>query len=238
MNKRVIISVATGDFYMKLQERQINAFIHCVDRVIRYYDDRTADFATDKHYGVDLMLWSNIFPFGSRPHNESPYGFKLHAMRHAHAKGYSSILWLYSPAYPVKKDVSPIFEKIEKEGYYAMSHVDRLENWVGERELKDFNIHREQLVGLNLPSGSCYGFDLNNPIGRVLYNELYKGEQEYRFKDEIIISGGEVVGRHRHDEAILALNMFANGNEVFFNDPLFQSMELECVIRSGINDND
>jgi hypothetical protein len=109
-----------------------------------------------------------------------------------------------------------------------MSHVDPLENWVGDTALKAYNnTKRESLIGLNLPSGSCYGFDLNNGIGASVFYGMQIAERNGLFKSEIISDGKW----HRHDEAILAMEL--GYDKVFTFDPLFQSDSPECVIRSG-----
>jgi hypothetical protein len=209
MNKRCIVNVATGEFYGKMQERLVESLSQSID------------------YGIDLMTWSDCLPEGSRLHSESPYGFKVHAIKAAYEKGYTSILWLDSPAYAVKEDVSPIFEKIEKEGYYAMSHIDPLENWVGDTVLKYYNnVRREALVGKNLPSGSCYGFDFTSRGGSIFHG-MQRAEEAGMFKSEPIGEGTW----HRHDEAILAMEL--GSLKIFTNDPLFQSDSPECVIKSG-----
>jgi hypothetical protein len=233
MNKRVIVNVATGDFYCRLQERLRQSFMPSVDSV-RLIHGPNGEFDTlsghkhhTDHTGIDLITWTDCLPKGSRPHAESPYGFKVHAIKAAYEKGYTSILWLDSPAYAVKEDISPIFDKIEKEGYYAMSHIDPLENYVGNTALGEFGINREQLIGKNLPSGSCYGFDLS--IALELFNKFYECEKEGLFRSEVVSES--II--HRHDEAILALFLIRWSLPVFTFDPLFQSDSPECVIKSG-----
>jgi hypothetical protein len=232
MNKRCIVNVATGPFYTKMQERLVNSFLKAVDKVTIIHDDRTAEWETGKHTGIDLMCWNDVFPKGSRPHSESPYGFKVHAIKQAQEKGYTSVLWLDSPAYLVNKSASPIFDVIEKEGYYAMSHVDPLTMSVGDTYLKFYRMKREKLEGFNLPSGSCYGFDLNNPVGKGLGAQIFRTleHDEFRglFKNETTDTWN-----HRHDEACLAGTLKRLKLDVFLFDPLFQSDREECVIRSG-----
>jgi len=179
--------------------------------------------------GIDLILWHDLFPAG-KTHEESPYGFKLRAIKAAYKEGRSSILWVDSPASLIN-GLDPIFEKIEKHGYYAMSHHDPLENWVGDTALKRFGMTREQLKGFHLPSGSCYGFDLSQAWVRRLFDMFCQYEEEGLFKSEVIGTDKW----HRHDEAILALLLIQHSLPVFFNDPLFQSDSPECVIRSGAN---
>jgi len=213
--KRAIINVATGDFYQKQQERLVKS-------VQKFTTMESAEW-------VDLWHWTN-FPPGSKSQEQSPYGFKIHALKFAYQQGNTSLLWLDSPAQCIK-DPSPIFDHMETYGYYAMSHHDPLENWVGDTALKRFGMTREQLKGFHLPSGSCYGFDLSQSWVRRLFDQFCQLEEEGLFKSEVI--GPDKW--HRHDEAILALLLMQFNLPVFFNDPLFQSDSPECVIRSGAN---
>lgn len=238
MNKRCIINVATGDFYCGLQDRLLRSFAPCIDRATIYSKamDPVYNIPIQLKYsnskGIDLILWKDILPTGSKPHGESPYGFKAHAIKAAYQRDYTSVLWLDSPAYAVKEDVSPIFEKMEQEGYYVMSHIDNLENWVGDYALHNFGFRRETLYGYNLPSGSCYGFDLAKQ-GLYLFRELMETEAAGLFRSEHVIVDHKVIGSHRHDEALLALILLNHKLPVFTMDPLFQSDSPECVIKSG-----
>lgn len=235
MNKRSIVNVATGPFYINLQERLINSFLKCVDKITIVHPDRTAEWETGKQTGIDLICWRDQLPPGSLSHTESPYGFKIHAIKHANEKGYTSVLWLDSPAYAVAKSVSPIFEKIEKEGYYAMSHIDPLINQVGDNYLKFYRMKRDKLEGYNLPSGSCYGFDLYNPVGSGLGHKIFETMRHDEFRGLFKNETTEQFN-HRHDEACLAGTLKRMKLEVFTFDPLFQSDKDECVIRSGKDD--
>lgn len=229
MNKRAIVNVATGDFYCKMQERLVQSFSRSVDYLATHYRSGEYSFGTalNEYKGIDLHIWNDCLPKGSRSHSESPYGFKVWAIKAAYEMGYTSILWLDSPAYAVKEDISPIFDKIEKEGYYAMSHIDPLENWIAPSR-NPYTI--EELKGLNLPSGSCYGFHLNGwGNGEQLFYQLMSDEKDGLFGSEVFGEGKW----HRHDEAMLALNMYSLSLPVFTFDPLFQSDSPECVIKSG-----
>lgn len=237
MNNRVIINVATGPFYIKAQERLINSFLQSVDNISIIYEDRVAQWETGKHCGIDLICWRDILPRGSRSHIESPYGFKIHGFKWANDKGYTSILWVDSPAQAVQKNVSPIFEKIEQEGYYAMSHVDPLVNQVGDTYLKFYRMKREKLEGYNLPSGSCYGFDLRNPVGAGVGYKIFETLRHDEFRG-LFKSETTNEWNHRHDEACLAGTLKRMKLDVFLFDPLFQSEKDECVIKSGKDEDD
>jgi hypothetical protein len=239
MNKRCIVNVATGEFYCKMQNRLLLSTINCIDNIFinTFNLPEHSRSLFDKRRGIDLLLWQDCLPKGSRHHPESPYGFKVHAIKAAYEMGYTSILWVDSPAYAVKEDISPIFDKIEKDGYYAMSHIDPLDNWVGDTALMAYGFSRAMLNGLNLPSGSCYGFRIDGPMPEdwplgdepELFWDFYLQEVDGLFQSEAIGEGKW----HRHDEAILALNLIKRGLPVFTFDPLFQSDSPECVIKSG-----
>jgi len=214
-NTRAIVNVSTGDFYQSQQARMVDSF---------------NPLSLSSVFNIEIFTWKD-FPSMGKSHDESPYGFKVHAIRKAYELGYATVLWLDSPTYCVAEDITPIFEKIEEHGYYAMSHHDPLENWVGDTALKRFGMTREQLKGFHLPSGSCYGFDLSQAWVRRLFDQFCQLEEEGLFKSEVI--GPDKW--HRHDEAILALLLMQYNLPVFFNDPLFQSDSPECVIRSGAN---
>lgn len=237
MNRRVIVNVATGPFYIKMQERLITSFLKSVYNIKIIHHDRTAEWDTDYHTGIDLICWRDIFPPGARPHSESPYGFKIHALKYAYDKGYSSVLWIDSPAHAVQKNVSPIFEKIEKEGYYAMSHIDPLINQVGDNYLKFYRMKREKLAGYNLPSGSCYGFDLSNPVGSGVGAKIFETMRHDEFRG-LFANETTDTFNHRHDEACLAGTLKRMKLPVFEFDPLFQSPNGECLIRNGKDEND
>src|ERR1700757_3475458 len=118
MNKRCIVNFADGDFYAMLQGRLMYSFAPCTDRTFIngskiWSRDPMHNFeATGKmneFKGIDLLLWRHDMPNGSRSHQESPYGFKVHCIKAAYELGYTSVLWIDAPAYAVKVDISPIF---------------------------------------------------------------------------------------------------------------------------------
>ncbi len=120
-----------------------------------------------------------------------------------------------------------------------MSGIDGLSNWTGDRCLSYFGIHRERLAGLNLPSGTCYGFDITSGIGKHLFEEMRTAEKAGIFTNQMVHDkNGEVVGSHRHDEGVLACALINKGLPVFTHDPLFQSRSAECVFRSGKDSHD
>lgn len=229
MNKRAIINMATTKFYVDLQYRLLDSFSKSVDNITIFTDYENPSWDTGKHYGIDLLLWRDVLPPGSKPHIESEYGFKVHCFDFAYKAGYTSVLWTDAPAFSVQENVSPIFTRLEENGYYAMSHTDPLNQWVSDAMLERFNLTQDRIKDVNLPSGSCYGFDVSNAFGKSLFELLFQAEDIGLFKSHKI---GES-GWHRHDETILALLLTAGKLPIFTFDPLFQSDSPDCVIKSG-----
>jgi len=70
-------------------------------------------------------------------------------------------------------------------------------------------------------------------VGMKIYQTLRHDEFKGLFKSETTDQWN-----HRHDEACLAGTLKRMKLPVFFMDPLFQSNEPECVIKSGKDEND
>jgi hypothetical protein len=228
MSKRAIVNVATGDFYCGNQQRLLDSFLKSIDNVTIFTQNDIPHWNTGNSYDIDLLIWRDCLPHGSKPHNESPYGFKVHAIRFAFDRGYESVLWVDSPAFSIQRNVSPIFEVIEKNGYYAMSHDDPLINWTSQRMLNEFDLKAEDIADKNLPSGSCYGF--NKVFKDNLIFDVFEMSEKKGYFESHMIGEGKW---HRHDETVLALILTKAKLPVLYFDPLFQSDKPECLIRSG-----
>lgn len=228
MNKRCLVNVATGEMYCSMQERLHDSLWNSVDHIVVASKGVTiTKHIEEKSTGIDCLLWRDILPEGSRPHSESPYGFKIHAIKAAYERGYTSILWVDSPIVAVAEDMSPIFDKIEKEGYYVMSHIDPLSRYMSPEAYEYWGVTQQQLDddNMNLPSGSCYGFDLSHACGSRPFASFRAHEANGDFYSDS--------NNYRHDETVLALVMRHFNLPVLTFDPLFQSDSPECVLKSG-----
>jgi hypothetical protein len=162
-------------------------------------------------YDVNIQSWKTLPP-NARTHSESPYGFKVYAIREAIASGYQIIVWADSAVFLVA-DPTPFFELVVEKGIVVLGQGDRLDKWVNDKSIKEFGAVREKLKDYWLLSGTVFGFDVRNPAALSFLDEL----ERYEKGDWYCEDGQEndsVYKQHRHDEAIMSLLVYRHGIEV------------------------
>ncbi len=145
---------------------------------------------------AQIMAWTNTYPEGSKPHKESPYGFKVHAVNAALRQGYEKIIWCDS-ALVFQKPVEYWFGLTEKYGMIAAKDDNLLKN-----HCDDYYPMQDDW---NLIGGSHYVWDMANRISRNVIQRWKEYEEAGMFK------GKE--SKHRHDEAMGALALYLSGSE-------------------------
>jgi len=198
--RRAILNVATGP-YVPLQDRLVKSL------------------ATAGWTG-GVLTWTNALPPGSPPHEDAPYGFKLYAIAEALRKGYLSVLWLDAPCVATRP-LTPVFEKIEREGHCFVSGDERLGNWASDDCLAAFGIPRDAAMSMLLLNGAFIGLDLEHARTREWYRRIVQQCETGLFKGAALTehAPADVRARnvdkdtghlsddprcwgHRHDEAV------------------------------------
>lgn len=174
-------------------------------------------------YKGEIMFW-NTFPKGSPAHQELPYGFKVYALKEAINKGFELILWLDASVW-VNKDITPLIEKIETEGYFLTQNGTpeggcSTGHWSSDNALKYFEITREAAFKMKHCSGGILGFNLKSDIG-IMFSmawsksiESFKGDWTNEKKQ---VSKDDGVLGHRHDQT--AASIIAEKLGLTFTDP-------------------
>lgn len=139
--RRCILNVATGR-YAPLQERLVRSLV-------------------DAGYADGLLTWTD-FPPGSPTHEDTPYAFKLFAIREAERRGYTSVLWLDAPC-TAAGPVAPLFERIERDGHLFVTGGERLGRWASDACLEAFGLSRDAALELPLLNGTFLGLALPSP---------------------------------------------------------------------------
>lgn len=114
-------------------------------------------------FAGSLYIWSANFPAESPTHEQVHYAFKWYAMEHARKSGAQIALWLDCSCHAIRP-VQPIFDKIERDGYYFIHGADRLGNWSSDHCLSEFGITRDDAMDMWLFSGTCLGIDFRNSL--------------------------------------------------------------------------
>lgn len=185
MSRNLIIDVACRQPYVKYQQRLI---------------------ASCNQYFPYYKFWTDEYPPGSLTHQESLYGFKIHAFNWAFKRGYDNVLWLDSPAF-LLADPMPIFEQIERDGHYLITGEIPLWQHVNNRTAQHFGMTQEAIKRgeYKLLSGSFIGFHKDSPILRqwAWYEE--KGFFMSAAEDSKQVKEFEGDAGFRHDESVLSM---------------------------------
>jgi hypothetical protein len=195
MKNTCFLNVSFGDRYVDTQHRLKKS-------ILDIYPDAT------------LFFWTNEFPPNSLTHEQSYYGFKVHAVNYALSKGFTNIVWIDTCAI-LNKPLNPLFDLIKDTGLFVVKDDNKLHRYSGQWFKKQFQIDPNwHLVG-----GSIYIFDFTNPIchqifidWRAMESEGYFGSNKPQFKET---NDGINNCGHRQDETCLAYCMYSNGVEPF-----------------------
>lgn len=111
---------------------------------------------------ADILFYSKESEVGARSHRESMYGFKPKAFQQAWIMGYRKIVWLDASIVAIK-DLNPIFEAIEKDGYFFQDSGWMNSRWTPQH-VKDYfgtdegKMISSGVVGLNLENQMAINF--------------------------------------------------------------------------------
>jgi hypothetical protein len=186
MDKIAFLTLAVGDpRYIEQQNRLIES--------IKLY-----------HPEARIYKWTNEYPEGSRPHDESMYGFKVHAVQHAICNGYTKIIWVDTACILVDR-VDDLFELAKQYGVVAAEDANKLvqychpDAWKWFKEPVNNDYH---LVG-----GSLFVFDFDNYLCEVIFDKWAQSELAGQFGTKDTRLG------HRHDESCMALALYSAGSK-------------------------
>ena len=153
MNKRCIVSFATGR-YNTILDRLIESW--------RPYSDT-----------IDFLYYRDEYPEGCPTHQEIPYAFKSFCIKEAIEQGYTSILWMDSAVW-IQKDIIPLFEQIEKEGYLIFRNGWTQANWSTDTQLEAFGYSRDEAESMPHPMACVIGFQVNDQTIDFIHDYVNK----------------------------------------------------------------
>lgn len=156
-----------------------------------------------EHYSADHHIqWTDKLPPNAKPHKQSPYGFKVHAIEHARSLGHKKIVWI-DTACILQDKVDYWFTLIDKYGVVAAKDDNKLMNHIGQSALMWFS-YVSVPPGQHLVGGSLYVFDFDNALCCKIFNTWKYAEQKGAFADE---------KKHRHDESCMAVSLYMHGGK-------------------------
>lgn len=156
------------------------------------------NFATHQYRNAQRRLMNSVqgkglfisdYPPGWPTHQESPYEFKVHAIRQAMEID-PIVLWVDSSMYRVG-DLSVIENIIKTDGYFMEEAGHWVRDWC-KPETKDwFDLKPEELEKFNMFSAGLLGLNFNNPDAQLWFSAWTVSANNGHFKGSW--------SNHRHD---------------------------------------
>jgi len=188
-NKKCIVSFANSN------GSYVNALARLSNSLRDNFDGEFLSFIGESSCGA---------PF----HSENPYAFKIHCISKAIDAGYDKILWLDTSAYAVA-NTQPIFDIIEKNGFFFQEAGHMLGTWSNDKLLNYFEITRDEAINIPMVQGGFIGLDVSSKKGREIFDRLVWAMDEDVFKgawhnNDKTESQDERCKGHRHEMSALS----------------------------------
>jgi hypothetical protein len=175
---------------------------------------------------VPLVKWTDSLPPTSPAHNDVPYAFKAWALFEAARMGYSTLLW--ADACIVPRDLTPLFERIERDGYWMSRNGWWNAEWTAESAYADLGVTREENARIPHVVATAFGISLRHFKGaaflaeylRLAQTNAFRGpwwnsnHPEYRHLSHAERCGGSLVRGHRHDQSCASVIAWKLGFEL------------------------
>jgi hypothetical protein len=174
---------------------------------------------------VPLVKWTDNLPVASPAHKDVPYAFKAYALAEA-GREYTTLLW--ADACIVPRDLTPLFERIEREGYWMSRNGWMNSEWTADSAYADLKVTREENARIPHVVATAFGISLRHFKGVAFLAEYLRLAQTQAFcgpwwnsnhpehgKDAgAERCGGSAVRGHRHDQSAASVIAWRLGFEL------------------------
>lgn len=151
MNKTAIINLST-EKYRKGQDRLSMSLV----------GNTTAD----------IFMFKSEEEIGAPLHRDNSHGFKVTAFEHVRALGYTKVLWLDASMYVIK-DLQPIFDQIEQDGYFWQDSGWPNSRWTNDRARGYFGTDEGTMM-----STGVVGLDFDSPLACEFFDRWAKAMRD------------------------------------------------------------
>jgi len=125
--------------------------------------------ASVKRFRYDIFTYNTPESIGSPAHADSPYEFKLHAIRAVYMKGYDIVIWCDS-VIQLLRPIGGWIPEIEKRGVYLQRDGHRLGNWATDTGLFKGKWHNRDRTESQDPR--CEGHRHDQTCAELVAREL------------------------------------------------------------------
>lgn len=196
------------------------ALVNVAVRQRKYFEMQKRLIKSVENFGASLYMWMD-YPAGAKSHVESPYGFKVHAIRAAINLGAQVIVWVDSAVWVIR-DPSPFFKLVEQEGIVflaGLSPPPSLAQFVNDSTLREFGYEREGIKNISLTVGAVFGFNFADEKALKFFEEFERYEGEGWFFDS---DPWSPKFEHRMDEALARMLLLRHGIEPFSHSEYYR----------------
>lgn len=173
------------------------------------------------------LAWTDKYPEYAKPHSQSLYGFKVHAVNQALRHGYKKIIWL-DTAIILQKPIDPWLDLVKDYGVLAARDDNKLNKCFATSKLMWYS-----LVSIpdwmHLVGGSVYVFDFDLPKCQDIFRSWEGAERGMAFGSQAEQSSGKING-HRHDESCMAMALYKNNSEPVPCDVMRYNQGLHSIV--------
>jgi hypothetical protein len=177
-----------------------------------YYNKQQTCIAKSVHEisKYDYYMFNHCWEIGSPSPQESPYEFKIHAIKKVKNMGYRYVVWCDSPFIMLRDFDNEILEKITNPGVYIQEEGWKCGQWANDRSLEYFKITRDAAMEITSAVAGIMCFDFNTELANQVLNKflecgkngIFKGNWSNFSKTES--QDPRCLG-HRHDQTCLEL---------------------------------
>lgn len=129
------------------------------------------------NFNGDFIAFIGENSVGAELHEQNPYSFKIHCIQKVIDAGYKHVLWLDSSCFAIK-NVRPIFDEIEKDGFIFQDINFTLDQWCNDFTLDYFHLTRKKAKKVKLiGSAGFLGMNFDNPLA-VEFFEKWKAAMD------------------------------------------------------------
>lgn len=195
------VDVAFGD------QRYLDQQVRLHASIFNIYPDAT------------IFTWTNEMPPGSKPFNESMYGFKPHAVKYALSQGFKQIMF-FDPAITLTDKIDYYQDIVKDYGVLAAQDDNLLTKFCMDRALVYADVSREDIeeAQWHLVGGSFYYFDFELQLCQDIFSHWLIAERIGLFGSQKEQASGKLDHGHRNDEAMMSLALYCNNSTPLTGD--------------------
>jgi hypothetical protein len=130
---------------------------------------------------ADLVLFQDEAEIGAPQHDNNPYAFKLYAIQRALEGGYELIFYVDASVYPIKS-IKPIFDIIERDGFFMQHSGQVVGQWTNDRTLQYFHLDRDQAMTMEMyGNAGLLGLNFGHPVAQEFFKRWWEAMLDGQF---------------------------------------------------------